>query len=163
MAFAKQPTGQSDIPLYILRSKKIKENIAQNEVLGCVYQNDEGFVDGSDEDITCSILSSALLLSENNGVRRPVTKKQKSREISEAIEQVGKDNLAGAAQLTSALNNMAEALKTPTPSGVVADVNESEFDAKKNREFDAMKDDIVNIKGTMAAILDHLKKTKYLV
>ena len=39
-------------------------------------------------------------------------------------------------------------------------VKESEFDAAKIKEFDAMKDDITNIKGTMAAILDHLKKQK---
>ena len=100
-----------------MRAKKIKDSISQNEVLGCVYQNDEGYVDGSDgEEITCSILSSASLLSESQGVRRPVTKAQKSREVSEAIEQIGKDNLAGAAQLTSALTKMADALKTTTPS-----------------------------------------------
>ena len=158
MAFAKQPTGQSDIPLHILRAKKIKESIAQNEVLGCVYQNDEGYEDGDDdEENTCSILSSASLLSESQGVRRPVTKAQKSREVSEAIGQIGKDNLAGAAQLTSALTKMAEALQTTTPSGVAPSVKESEFDASKIREFDAMKDDIANIKGTMTAILDHLK------
>ena len=73
---------------------------------------------------------------------------------------MGKDNLAGAAQLTSALTKMAEALQTTTPSGVAPSVKESEFDASKIREFDAMKDDITNIKGTMAAILDHLKKQK---
>ena len=150
MAFAKQPTGQSDIPLHILRSKKIKDKIAQNEVLGCVYQNEEAFLDDSDdEEITSSALSSASLLSESNNVRRPVTKLQKAKDLSKAIEQIGKNDLAGSAQLTSALNNIAEALKTTTP---IAE------DASKDKEFDAMKDDIANIKGTMAAILDHLKK-----
>ena len=66
MAFAKQPTGQGDIPLHILRSKKIKDKIAQNEVLGCLYQNDEGFCDEDSEALSCEILSSTSLLSENN-------------------------------------------------------------------------------------------------
>ena len=97
-------------------------------------------------------------MNESNGVRRPVTKAQSLCKVSEAIEQVGKDNLAGAAQLTSVLNKMADALKTFTPSRDAPEVKESEFDAAKVREFNAMKDDIANIKGTMAAILDHLKK-----
>ena len=161
MAFAKQPTGQSDIPLHILRAKTIKESISQNEVIGCVYQNDEGYESGDDEEEnTCSILTSASLLSDSQGVRRPVTKSQKSREVSEAIGQIGKDNLASAAQLTSALNKMTEGMQCTTPSGVPPSVKQSEFDASKIREFDAMKDDIANIKGTMAAILDHLKKQK---
>ncbi len=73
-----------------------------------------------------------------------------------AIDQIGKDNLAGAAQLTSALNNMADALKSSTPSVAISeDVSKTEGLAK---EFDAMKDDIASIKGTMNAILGHLKK-----
>ena len=152
MAFAKQPTGQSDIPLHILRAKKIKEKISHNEVLGCVYQNEEGF-NSDDEENTSSALSFASLLSDNNAVRRPVTKSQKAKDISLAIEQIGKDNLAGANQLTSALNNMAEALKTSAPSLPV-----SEDTGPLAKELDVMKDDIANIKGTMNAILEHLRK-----
>ena len=158
MAFAKQPTGQADIPLHILRAKEIKEKISQNEVLGCVYQNEEAFLDDSDDDeITSSSLSSASLLTESNGVRRPVTKSQKAKDLSEAIAQIGKDNLAGAAQLTSALNNMAEALKTTNPSVVTSEDASKDSESKLAKEFDAMKDDITNIKGTMAAILELLK------
>ena len=158
MAFAKQPTGQSDIPLHILRAKNLKEKIMQNEVIGCVYQNDEGIsINDDDEELTCEMLSAASLLSENNGVRRPLTKPQKLKEASEDIAQVGKDNLEGAKQLTSALNNMAEALKAPIPSGEIAQHSVSELDATKIREFDSMKQDIANIKGTMAEILSYLK------
>ena len=158
MAFAKQPTGQSDIPLHILRAKNLKEKIMQNEVIGCVYQNDEGIsINDDDEELTCEMLSVASLLSENNGVRRPLTKPQKLKEASEDIAQVGKDNLEGAKQLTSALNNMAEALKAPIPSGEIAQHSVSELDATKIREFDSMKQDIANIKGTMAEILSYLK------
>ena len=154
MAFAKQPTGQSDIPLHILRAKQIKEKISHNEVLGCVYQNDDGF-NSDDEENTSSALSSASLLSDKNGVRRPVTKSQKAKDISMAIEQIGKDNLAGAAQLTSALNNMVEALKSPPPPTLPV----SDDPSPLAKELDVMKDDIANIKGTMNAILDHLRKS----
>ena len=74
-----------------------------------------------DKEITSSALSSASLLSDSNGVRKPVTKSQKAKDLSSAIEQIGKDNLAGAAQLTSALNDMAEALKSSTPSATITE------------------------------------------
>ena len=161
MAFAKQPTGQADIPLHILRAKKIKDKISHNEVLGCVYQNEVGTND-DDEELTCELLSSASLLSENKGVRRPVTKKQRGKEVGDAIAQAGTDNLEGAKQLASALNKMAEAMKSPTPSGMILQSQEShetqsELDANKIIEFDLMKDDIANIKDTMNEILSHLK------
>ena len=144
MAFAKQPTGQADIPLHILRAKKVKDKIAHNEVMGCVYQNEVGIHTDSD-DLNSELLSSASLLSENNSVRRPETKAQKGKEVSEAIAQVGKDNLEGAMQLKSALDKMAEAMKAPTPS------------AESKSELESMKEDIANIKGTMDEILRHLK------
>ena len=104
----------------------------------------------------CEILSSASLLSENNGVRRPLTKPQKAKEVSEAIAQIGKDNLEGAQLLSSSLNNIAASFTNiSTPSEV--NPQQSQFDDRKIREFDDMKEDIANIKGTMAEILSHLK------
>ena len=52
---------------------------------------------------------------------------------------------------------MTEALKAPIPSGEIAQHSVSELDAMKIREFDSMKQDIANIKGTMAEILSYLK------
>ena len=115
-----------------------------------------------DEELTCELLSSASLLSENKGVRRPVTKNQRGKEVGDAIAQAGTENLEGAMQLASALNKMAEAMKAPTPSGMILHSQEShetqsELDANKIIEFDLMKEDIANIKDTMAEILSHLK------
>ena len=51
---------------------------------------------------------------------------------------------------------MAEALKSSTPSVAISeDLSKTEGLTK---EYDVMKDDIANIKGTMNAILDHLRK-----
>ena len=63
--------------------------------------------------------------------------------------------------MTSALNNMAEALKNSTPSVAISeDASENSETEGLAREFDVMKDDIASIKGTMNAILDHLKKNE---
>ena len=57
---------------------------------------------------------------------------------------------------------MAEALKSTTPSVVIpnesSSARELNFNDMKIREFDAMKDSIVNIKGMMVTILVHIKK-----
>ena len=60
--------------------KQIKDKISHNEVLGCVYQNEMGTND-DDEELTCELLSSASLLSENKGIRRPVTKNKEERKL----------------------------------------------------------------------------------
>ena len=115
MAFAKKPTGSADIPLHICRVKDIKKKIAQKEVMGYVYENEDisAITNGITLPERDNMLKAARLFQDKVGsVRTPVTIRQKSKDISEAIVQIGEDTLKGANDLTETINNLAEALKT---------------------------------------------------
>ena len=113
MAFALKPTGQTEIPLYTKRAKDVKDKIAQNEVIGYVHANDEPVSSELTDDVSDmdNLKCASLLdLTDEKSVRRPKTNAQKSKDLSEAIAQVGKDNLAGTNLLTAAIQDMAGAL-----------------------------------------------------
>ena len=69
----------------------------------------------------------------------------RTQDLSEAIAQVGKDNLAGTNLLTAAIQNMAGAL-----SGVTQHEPES--------EMTKLKSEISDIKSTLSELMDFLKK-----
>ena len=146
MAFATKPTGQTKIALYIQLAKDIKENIARNKVIGYVHANDDIVTSElTDDECDTENLRGTSLLTDKKSIRRPKTQAQKSKDLSEAIAQVGKDNLAGTNLLTAAIQNMAGAL-----SGVTQHEPES--------EMTKLKSEISDIKSTLSELMDFLKK-----
>ena len=57
MAFAKQPTGTADIPIFVLQSKCIKEQISRKEVIGFAGGNDSGNDDDDFDSLKATKLS----------------------------------------------------------------------------------------------------------
>ena len=112
MAFCAKPTGQTEIPLHIKRAKNIKDKISQKEVIGCVQANESisCMTDDDEETTTQHLKLASLLHPDEKSVRRPKTNAQKSKDLSEAIAQVGRDNLAGTKKLTEAIESVAGAM-----------------------------------------------------
>ena len=148
MAFATKPTGQTEIPLHIKRAKDVKEKIAQNEMIGCVQANSSISLMTDDEDDTTEHLKYASLLHpDEKSVRRPKTVAQKSKDLSDAIAQVGRDNLAGTNKLTAAIESVAGAMS----------MNRTTHDLS---EILLIKSEISSIKGSLSEIMDFLRKEK---
>ena len=90
----------------------MKEKIAQKEVIGCVHANESIsiMIDDEEETTTDHLKLSSLLHPDEKSVRRPKTNAQKAKDLSEAIAQVGKDNLAGTNKLTAAIESVTGAM-----------------------------------------------------
>lgn len=98
--------------MHIKRAKDIKEIIAQKEVIVCVHANESisCMTDDNEETTTQNLKFASLLHPDEKSVRRPKTNAQKLKDLSEAIAQVGSDNLAGTRKLTNAIESVAGAM-----------------------------------------------------
>ena len=115
MAFAKKPTGQSEIPIQIRRAKNIKELIDAQEVIGMVDGNrsnsedENGGERSGDSDISSTrraLQGANLSQGDGEEVRRPVTKKQHGFYMVEALDRLTESNRDSASQIQSAIRDM---------------------------------------------------------
>ena len=99
----------------------------------------------TDEDFETDHLRSASLLDETTdkkSVRCPKTIVQKLKELSDAIAQVGRDNLAGTNLLTSSIESVASEMSgtNQNPSEMIK-----------------IKSEINTIKSSLSEIMEFLK------
>ena len=76
-----------------------------------------------------------LLDYDGESVKRHPTMTHKSREISEAITQLGKNNANLSKELKSAINNVATALALASSSGDSAEIKVMKNDMKISRDL----------------------------
>ena len=91
------------------------------------------------------MLVASLLHPDEKSVTRQKPNTQKSKDLSEAIAQVGRDNLAGTKKLTKAIESVAGAM---SKSG------------KITSEVTDIRSEISNIKSSLSEIMDFLKNNK---
>ena len=147
MAFAKQPTGTADIPMFVLQSKRIKERISRKEVIGFAGGNDSG---NDDDDFDS--LKATKLFNDDGDMKRPPTKKKKTAQVADAIRDLGADQVLAADKLQSAITSIANAFGN-------SNTNNNEESVSETR-LERLEEDVTSMKDTLGDILKLLKKEK---
>ena len=112
LALKPPPTGASVPSEFVVRAKKIKEDIDREEAIGYSSLNDGSDVDGGDGDVFLSsssgsdggvgsALGGANVLTANG--RRPMTRRSKNAFIFKSIDMLAEGNVASANALVQAL------------------------------------------------------------